>query len=98
MIRWILLLLGAFIFYTLIRNEGRKRSADKDKDRNAGQGKDAANMVKDPECGTYVDATKSISVRDGDAVYRFCSYECRDAFLKKLQQDGRKIPELRKEE
>ena len=52
----------------------------------------AGEMVKDPECGTYVSVDGNISVRDGDKVYRFCSYECRDKFLERLQEGGRELP------
>jgi endogenous inhibitor of DNA gyrase (YacG/DUF329 family) len=33
-------------------------------------------------CGTYVSEAESISVKDNDKIYRFCSYDCRDIFLK----------------
>ena len=42
-------------------------------------------MVKDPICGTYVPADANIRARVGDKVYAFCSYECRDAFIKRLE-------------
>ena len=42
-------------------------------------------MVKDPVCGTYVPADASIRVRDGDKVYAFCSYECRETYIKRLE-------------
>mgnify|MGYP006306884989 CR=1 FL=1 len=41
--------------------------------------------VKDPVCGTYVSTDTDIRVRDGDQVLYFCSYECRDAYLKEHQ-------------
>ena len=41
---------------------------------------------------TYVSVDGNISVRDGDKVYRFCSYECRDKFLQRLQEGGRELP------
>ena len=49
-------------------------------------------MVKDPECGAYVAVDGSISVRDGEKVHRFCSYECRDKFLQRLEEGGRELP------
>lgn len=52
----------------------------------------AGEMVKDPECGTYVSVDGNISVRDGDKVYRFCSYDCRDKFLQRLEEGGRELP------
>ena len=31
-------------------------------------------------------------VRDGEKVHRFCSYECRDKFLQRLEEGGRELP------
>lgn len=47
-------------------------------------------MVKDPVCGTYVEKDSEIRVRDGEGVHCFCSYECRDKYIKQLQagEDG----------
>ncbi len=90
--RWLILAVVAFILYKLVTNEIRKREADKKtaaKERKVPSG----DMVKDPVCGTYVDVASSVSVRDGSEVYRFCSYECRDAFLEQLRASGRNIPE-----
>jgi YHS domain-containing protein len=50
-------------------------------------------MVKDPICGAYIAADSSISARDGETVYRFCSYDCRDAFVRRIQT-GRQQSEL----
>ncbi len=99
MMRWIVLAVVGFILYTLIRNELRKRSAGSSPQEGSKvSGKPAAGMVKDPTCGAYVEAEGSISVRDGDTIHRFCSYECRDAFLKKLQEGGREIPEYKEKD
>ena len=52
-------------------------------------------MVKDPQCGTYVSVEDSITVRDGDKVYHFCSYDCRDKFLKRIADGGQPVaPEV----
>lgn len=90
----IILALAIYIVYKLFANDilKKKKVAEKEdkaeKDRKIAAGE----MVKDPECGTYVSVDDSISVRDGDRNYYFCSYECRDKFLKKLEESGRKIP------
>ena len=42
-------------------------------------------MVKDPICGTYVEKDGSIRVREGEKVHVFCSYECRDKYLKQIE-------------
>ena len=90
-----LLILGivGFILYKLVSNEIRKRSAESKQPETGKTFKEpTGNMVKDPVCGTYVDAATSISVRDGAQVHRFCGYECRDSFLEQLRATGRNIP------
>lgn len=42
-------------------------------------------MVKDPVCGAYVSKNNDIRVRQGDVVLNFCSYECREKYLKRLE-------------
>ncbi len=38
-------------------------------------------MARDPVCGTYVDKDSAITVRNGDTVFYFCSYECRQKYI-----------------
>ena len=92
MTKWVIIALAIFVLYKLITNEkGKKeKSETKAKERKIAAGK----MVKDPICGTYVEVDSSISVRDGATTHRFCSYECRQAFLDKLEASGRDIPSL----
>jgi len=47
-------------------------------------------MVKDPECGAYIAADSNIAVRDGETIHRFCSYDCRDVFVRRIQEDRQK--------
>lgn len=84
----------AFVLYKLITNETRKRAEKNEKSKAAATARKAetGQMVKDPVCGVYVDVAESVSVRDGETVYRFCGYECRDAFLQKIKDGGGKIP------
>lgn len=90
--KWIILALAAYALYRLFANDIKKKQQKADdvaeKERKVATGE----MVKDPECGTYIDAESSITVRDGETIHRFCSYECRDAFLKKLENGGRTLP------
>lgn len=87
--KWIVLALAAYALYRLFANDIKKKQQKNDdtaeKERKVASGE----LVKDPECGTYIDAESSITIRDGETVYRFCSYDCRDAFLKKLQAGSR---------
>jgi YHS domain-containing protein len=83
MYRWLILIVAGFILYKLfLGDRGRKKDQEAEaKKRMAATGE----MVKDPVCGTYVPAEADIRARDGDKVYAFCSYECRDTFVKRLE-------------
>ncbi|MBG3878700.1 transcriptional regulator [Desulfovibrio oxamicus] len=90
MLKWLLLIAAGYFLYRLVTNEARKKSKDdkKQKEEMVATGE----MVRDPICGAYIDANGGVTVRDGDKTYRFCSYECRDNFLKQLESGGREIP------
>ncbi len=91
--KWIILALAAYALYRLFSNDWKKKQ-EKNNDKAEMERKVAAGkMVKDPECGAFIDADSTITVRDGDVVHRFCSYDCRDAFLKRLEAGGRTLPE-----
>ena len=94
MIKWIVLALAAYLLYRMFANDFLKKKKADEKENAADMERKiaAGEMVKDPECGTYVSVDGNISVRDGDKVYRFCSYECRDKFLERLQEGGRELP------
>ncbi|NDV19128.1 YHS domain-containing protein [Pseudodesulfovibrio sp. JC047] len=87
------LVIGAAIFlvYKLFMGDKKKKEMNNEKvikDKVA-----SGEMVKDPVCGTYVEKDSSIRVREGDTVHMFCSYECRDKFLKQIQ-----APSIEKDE
>lgn len=42
-------------------------------------------LVKDPVCGTYVSKESDIRIKEGEEVKCFCSYECRDKYLKLVE-------------
>jgi len=90
MLKWLVLIAAGYFLYRLVTNESRKKSKDdkKQKEDMVATGE----MVRDPVCGAYIDANGGVTVRDGEKTYRFCSYECRDTFLKQLQGGGREIP------
>lgn len=90
----VILVLACYILYKLFKNDILKKKKVEAEESEAEKEKKiaAGDMVKDPECGTWVSVDDSISVRDGDKNYYFCSYECRDSFLKKLGESGRRIP------
>ena len=94
MLKWLILILAVYALYRLFANDVLKKQKE-NKEENAAEMERkiaAGEMVKDPECGTYVSAEGNISVRDGEIVHHFCSYECRDKFLQRLEEGGRELP------
>ena len=94
MIKYILIIVALYVLYRLFKNDIlHKRKENDAQDIKEQEEKIAAGeMVKDPECGTYVSVDSGITVRDGETVHHFCSYECRDRFLNRLKEGGRQIP------
>ena len=83
MYRWLLVALAGYIIYRMFKND-IKAKAEEHKSDNARR-HEAGEMARDPICGTFVDMTEAITVRNGDKRYYFCGYDCRDAFLKRMQ-------------
>jgi uncharacterized protein len=77
----ILGLLGflAYTFFTAVTRSvtGEKKSMPREKTR---QGED---MVRDPQCGTYVPRGDAVEKTVGGQKHYFCSDRCRDAFVAK---------------
>ncbi|MDD6088815.1 MAG: transcriptional regulator [Desulfovibrionaceae bacterium] len=82
MIRLLLLIAVGYAVWTLFRHRKEKDAENIEVKTDPHTG----NLVKDPVCGVYVDADGPIRVRDGEKLYVFCSYDCRDAFLKGLKK------------
>lgn len=83
MLKFIVIGVALFIVYKLFM--GDKKKKDMNEKQTIKNKVASGEMVKDPACGTYVDKESSIRVREGDKVHVFCSYECRDKFLKQIQ-------------
>jgi YHS domain-containing protein len=83
--KWIVALLAIALLYKLLSSEKNRKAGDEDKakERRIASGE----LVKDPVCGTYVEISGSISVRDGDTAHYFCGHDCRDRFLEKLRRE-----------
>ena len=86
MFKIIIFLAAGFLLYKLLLGD-KKKKMEKSK-RDAEEQVEAGDMVQDPICGTYVSADSRIRVKDGNQVYRFCSFECRDAYLKKKDAEN----------
>ena len=83
MLKFIVIGVALFLVYKLFMGDKKKKEMN---EKQTIKNKVASgDMVKDPACGTYVDKEGSIRVREGDKVHVFCSYECRDKFLKQIQ-------------
>ncbi|MBU1003103.1 MAG: transcriptional regulator [Proteobacteria bacterium] len=82
MLKFIVIGVALFFLFKLFKGDTRKKDkfSDKDRDRLIASGE----MVKDPICGTYVDKSADIRVKDETGVHCFCSFECRDKYLKRL--------------
>ncbi|HDQ41663.1 MAG TPA: YHS domain-containing protein [Desulfonatronum sp.] len=82
MLKFLIFIAAAFILYKLLTGDFKKKKdvQTKEKENLAATGV----MTKDPVCGTYVPVDGDIRVKQGDKVHHFCSYECRDKFLKQI--------------
>ncbi|WP_027370487.1 YHS domain-containing protein [Desulfovermiculus halophilus] len=76
---------AGFILYKLIMGDQKKKNLNREKKKQ--DLIDSGEMVKDPVCGTYVSTETGIRVKDDDQVHYFCSYQCRDAFLKNKEEE-----------
>ena len=86
MLKIIVFLAAGFLLYKLLLGD-KKKKMEKSR-REQEEQVEAGDMVKDPVCGTYVSADSRIRVKDGGTVHRFCSFECRDAYLKKKDSES----------
>lgn len=83
MLKFIVIGVALFLVYKLFM--GDKKKKEMQNEQKVKQKVASGDMVKDPACGTYVEKDGNIRVREGDKVHIFCSYECRDKYLKQLQ-------------
>ena len=83
MLKFVMLAVACFILYKLVTNDKKKKVDVKNKqeEKLAQEGV----LVKDPVCGTYVSKESDIRIKEGEEVKCFCSYECRDKYLKMVE-------------
>ena len=82
MLKFLVIAAACFILYKLLTNDRKKKVEVKNKqeEKLAKEGV----LVKDPICGTYVSKDSDIRIKEGEEVRCFCSYECRDKYLKMI--------------
>lgn len=82
MLKFVILAVACFILYKLVTNDKKKKVDVKNKqeEKLAQEGV----LVKDPVCGTYVSKESDIRIKEGEEIKCFCSYECRDKYLKMI--------------
>ena len=90
LLRLLIFIAAAYILYKLLAGDKKKKqnATVKEQEKKAAAG----DMVKDPVCGAYVPVEADIRVREGDKTQCFCSYECRDKYLKQVRADQGKKP------
>lgn len=86
----LLFAVAAYALYRLFMND-RKKSEEKSENEEAKKVADGV-LVRDPICGVYVEKESSFSVRNGDTVEYFCSDDCRQKYIKQVQEQ-RKLEE-----
>lgn len=86
MVKVLVFALVAYALYRLLMNDRRKKEDDasREKEHLVATGE----MVRDPVCGAYVEAEGGITVRNGEKVLHFCSYECREKYIRQLREQG----------
>ncbi len=84
MLKFLAIAAGCFILYKLLTND-RKKKVEVKKNNDEQMAKEGV-LVKDPVCGTYVSKDSDIRIKEGEQVRCFCSYECRDKYLKMIKE------------
>lgn len=86
----LLFAVAAYALYRLFMND-RKKSVEQTENEEAKRVADGT-LVRDPIRGVYVEKDSSFSVRNGDTVEYFCSDDCRQKYIKQVQEQ-RKLEE-----
>jgi YHS domain-containing protein len=83
MLKFVILAVACFVLYKFVTNDKKKKVEVKN--RQAEKMAQEGVLVKDPVCGTYVSKESDIRIKEGEEVKCFCSYECRDKYLKLVE-------------
>ncbi|GFK95548.1 hypothetical protein NNJEOMEG_03415 [Fundidesulfovibrio magnetotacticus] len=86
--KFVIFAVAAFILWKMFAGDmkRRKEEAKKQEEQLIAKGE----MVRDPACGSYVSVENSVRLNDGDRTLHFCSYECRDNYVKQLESSAKK--------
>lgn len=88
MFKFVAIALALFLLFKLFKGDAKKKQ---DKEEKVSEKLIASGeMVKDPVCGTYVSKDADIRVKEGEHIHCFCSFDCRDKFLKKFETEKAK--------
>ena len=83
---FVLAILAMMVYFSLKSLFKPIKKPDKDPVFKKKSAEPATEMAQDPECGVYVDPSIALSLEAKGAVHYFCSEDCMDKFLKKLEQ------------
>ncbi len=78
----------AFFLWKMFAGDAKRRQQEAKKEEETLIAK--GEMVKDPICGSYVAVDNSVKARQGERILHFCSYECRDKYLKQIESSQAK--------
>lgn len=83
---WVIRALAVLLLIRMIVNAlfaGRRRAPTAPRPPRAPQERSLGELVRDPNCGTYVAKASAIAVGSGDNARYFCSEKCRDEYARK---------------
>lgn len=83
MLKFVVFAVACFLLYKMITND-KKKKVEVKQNKDEELAKEGV-LVKDPVCGTYVSKDSDIRIKEGEQVKCFCSYECRDKYLKMIK-------------
>ena len=86
--KFVIMAVAVFFLWKMFAGDVNRRKQETKKEEEILIAK--GEMVKDPVCGAYVSIDNSVRVRDGENILHFCSYECRDKYLKELESSKTK--------
>ena len=80
---WVIRILAVLLLIRLVVNAlmgARRRTPATPRQSRSPQERALGELVKDPNCGTYVAKASAIAVGSGDNSRYFCSAKCRDEY------------------